>query len=65
MEIKQLKKLNEKVLFSKESNTSIFQIRIIMNQKISDFIFRENINTLYGTASITPFCQNFTIKILA
>lgn len=65
MEIKQLKKLNEKVLFSKESNTSIFQIRIIMNQKISDFIFRENINALYRNASIIPFCQNFIIKILA
>lgn len=47
MEIKQLKKLNEKVLFSKESNTSIFQIRIIMNQKISDFIF-SMLDTLFS-----------------
>lgn len=52
MEIKQLKKLNEKVFFSKENKVSIFHIKANKNQIIFAFI----LIGLDGNASIISFC---------
>ena len=52
MEIKQLKKLNEKVFFSKEKKLSIFHIKANKNQIIFAFI----LIGLDGNASIISFC---------